>query len=113
MQQAMGSESNVHLKCQFCSATNHLKLSLCDYLKHLRLFQINQADFTLTCGNDGCQRHFTNAGTFQNHIYAVHKRQACKLQPGTTDCTTQEDNTADQDSLTLSNTFSSHNELPQ
>ena len=61
-------------KCQLCSATDHLKLSLTDYLKHLRLFHANQADFRVICGIDGCQRRFKHAGTYQNHIYTVHKQ---------------------------------------
>ena len=31
-----------------------------------------QADFRVTCGISGCQRSYTNMGTFQNHVYNVH-----------------------------------------
>jgi len=57
------------------SATDHLKLSLTNYL---RVFHGNQADFNLTCDINGCQRRFTYAGTFQNHVYAVHKQHTFK-----------------------------------
>jgi len=95
-------DSNLGLKCQFCSVTDHLKLNLRDYLKHIRLFHSNQADFKLTCGISGCQRRFTNVGTFQNHVYCVHKQQVCKQPQANTDCSTEEVSTMEQDNLTMS-----------
>lgn len=69
--------SGIQIKCPLCSATEHLKLNLSEYLKHVRLFHAHQPDFKLICGISGCQRSFTNAGTFQNHAYSVHK-DTCK-----------------------------------
>lgn len=62
-----------NLTCKLCSATSHLRLQTCkEYLQHIGLFHAYQPDFKVTCGISGCQRTYTNFGTFRNHVYDVH-----------------------------------------
>ena len=60
------------LACELCSAASHLKFCVSDYIKHLKLFHAHQPNFKVTCRIGGCQRNYSNLGTFQNHVYAVH-----------------------------------------
>lgn len=39
-------------------------------------------DFKITCGIDGCQRTYSNLGTFLNHVLAVHG-DVCTRTTGT------------------------------
>ena len=70
--------SNVEVTCSLCSRGDvpRVKFTISNYLKHLQLFQVHQADFRVICGINGCQRSYTNMGTFQNHVYSVHY---CKM----------------------------------
>ena len=54
------------------SAASHLKFDVSGYIKHLKIFHAYQPDFKVICGIRGCQRSYTNLGTFQNHIYGIH-----------------------------------------
>lgn len=58
--------------CTMCSAASHLKFHVSGYIKHLKIFHAHQPDFKVICGIGGCQRSYTNLGTFQNHIYGMH-----------------------------------------
>lgn len=60
------------VSCPLCPDSRHLKLDIKEYLKHIRLFHANQANFKITCGINGCQRSYTNLGTFQNHVSGIH-----------------------------------------
>ena len=60
------------LTCKLCSATSHLRLQTKEYIQHIRLFHAHRPDFKVTCGISGCQRTYTNFGTFRNHVYDVH-----------------------------------------
>jgi len=59
------------IKCPLCPTLNH-QLSISEYTKHLRLFHASNPDFKITCGINGCQRVYTNLGTFKNHLYGIH-----------------------------------------
>ena len=59
-----------------------LKFAISDYLKHLRLFHGHQANLRFTCNISGCQRSYTNIGTFQNHVYSVHYCKGAALRLG-------------------------------
>jgi len=50
--------------CILCSATSHLKFNIKGFIQHIQLFHAHQADFHITCGIEGCQRSYTNCGTF-------------------------------------------------
>ena len=68
--------------CSLCSAASHLRFNIKGYIQHIRLFHAHQVDFKITCGIGGCQRSFTNCGTFINHVYGVHgenHRAACEV----------------------------------
>lgn len=65
--------------CTMCSAASHLKLHVSDYVKHLKIFHAHQSDFKVICGIGGCQRSYTNLGTFQNHIYGMHSDGSCTI----------------------------------
>ena len=65
--------------CKICSAASHLKFHVSEYIKHLKIFHAHQPDFKVICGIGGCQRSFTNLGTFQNHIYGVHSDRSCTI----------------------------------
>ena len=58
--------------CKLCSAACHLTFNVKGYIQHIRLFHAHHADFNITCGIGGCQRSYTNCGTFINHVYAIH-----------------------------------------
>ena len=60
------------LSCQLCSAASHLKFNMKSYIQHLRLFHAYQIDFKIRCEIGGCQRSYTNCGTYINHIYSIH-----------------------------------------
>ena len=60
------------LKCSLCSVASHLRFSVTDYIKHLRLFHVHQPDFKFTCPIDGCQKVYSNIGSFKNHVSARH-----------------------------------------
>ena len=60
------------LKCSLCLVASHLRFSVTDYIKHLRLFHVHQPDFKFTCPIDGCQKVYSNIGSFKNHISAMH-----------------------------------------
>ena len=65
--------------CTMCSAASHLKFHVSDYIKHLKIFHAHQPEFKVICGIGGCQRNYTNLGTFQNHIYGVHSDGSCTV----------------------------------
>ena len=67
------------ITCKLCSATSHLKLQTKEYIQHIKLFHAHQPDFKVTCGISGCQRTYTNFGTFRNHVYDVHSE--CTTEP--------------------------------
>ena len=73
------------LSCQLCSAASHLKFNMKSYIQHLRLFHAYQIDFKIRCEIGGCQRSYTNCGTYINHIYSIHgeyfTRKASHNQP--------------------------------
>lgn len=77
------ASANPHLVCPLCpyERTAHFHLTLIAFLKHIKLFHAHQAGFKITCGISGCQRSFTNFGTFQNHVSGLHKHQ---LNPSNT-----------------------------
>ena len=58
--------------CKLCSAAPHLTFNIKGYIQHIRLFHAHHPDFNVICGIGGCQRSYTNCGTFLNHVYAVH-----------------------------------------
>ena len=60
------------LICKLCSAASHLTFNVKGYVQHIRFFHAHHTDFNITCGIGGCQRSYTNCGTFLNHVYAVH-----------------------------------------
>ena len=60
------------LTCELCSAALHLKFNISEYIKHLIIFHAHQPTFKDTCRIGGCQRKYTNLGTFRNHIYGMH-----------------------------------------
>lgn len=60
------------LTCKLFSATSHLRLQMKEYLQHIKLFHAYQPDFKVTCGINGCQRTYTNFGTFHHHVDDVH-----------------------------------------
>ena len=64
--------SHVEVECSLCTHTPPLRFSIANYLRHLRLFHVHQPNFDIKCGIGGCCRSYTNIGTFQNHVYAVH-----------------------------------------
>lgn len=65
--------------CTMCSAASHLKFHVSEYIKHLKIFHAHQPDLKIICGIGGCQRNYTNLGTFQNHIYGVHSDVSCSI----------------------------------
>ena len=87
------------LSCQLCSAASHLNFNIKSYIQHLRLFHACQIDFKIRCGIGGCQRSYTNCGTYINHIYSIHGDSfTCKAshnQPE--DDSFDEDDSSDQD----------------
>ena len=66
-------------KCTMCSAASHLEFHVSEYIKHLKIFHAHQPDFKIICGIRGCQRNYTNLGTFPNHIYGVHSDVSCTI----------------------------------
>ena len=60
-------------------SASHLKFHVSDYIKHLKIFHAHQPNFKVICGIGGCQRNYTNLGTFQNHIYGVHSDGSCTV----------------------------------
>ena len=59
--------------CALCRSTAlSLQFTLPEYINHLRLFHVNQPNFSIVCGLDGCLRRFKNLGTFRNHVSAHH-----------------------------------------
>ena len=60
------------IKCPLCPVSFHKLSSVGEYTKHLRLFHASKPDFKITCGINGCQRVYTNLGTFKNHLYGMH-----------------------------------------
>ena len=72
------------LICKLCSVASHLRFNIRGYIQHICLFHAHQANFQVTCGIEGCQRSFTNCGTFSNHVYGVHGdncKAACEVLP--------------------------------
>ena len=59
------------IKCPLCPPS-FPQFSIGEYTKHLRLFHSSTPGFKITCGINGCQRAYTNIGTFKNHLYGVH-----------------------------------------
>ena len=60
------------IKCPLCSSIN-AEISVGDYTKHLHIFHASKpGDFKITCGINGCQRVYSNFGTFKNHLYGIH-----------------------------------------
>lgn len=69
--------------CKLCSAASHLKFNIKGYVQHVQLFHAHQANFKIVCGINGCQRTYSNFGTFSNHVYAMHHQSAkamCSVQ---------------------------------
>ena len=60
------------LSCRLCSAASHFKFSIKSYIQHLHLFHAYQIEFKIWRGIGGCQRSYTNCGTYINLIYLVH-----------------------------------------
>ena len=84
-----------NLICTVCKSYFTNKLS--DLLQHIRLFHAHQSNIRILCGVGGCQRVYSNFGTYQNHISAFHR---CERNPtNRVDCS---DN---------STTYDNHNEL--
>ena len=66
--------------------------------QHIRLFHAHQPDFKVTCGISGCQRTYTNFGTFRNHVYDVHSdsiTEVDSVNATSVDC--DEDHTSNDD----------------
>jgi len=68
--------TSLDLTCPLCSVASHLKFSLSDYIKHIKIFHAHNPSFKITCGINGCQRMFTNFGTFTNHMYDKHSAKS-------------------------------------
>ena len=60
------------ISCPLCPVSFRKLSSVSEYTKHLRLFHATKPDFKITCGFNGCQRVYTNYGTFKNHLYGMH-----------------------------------------
>ena len=58
------------LVCQICGMCNLHSISV--LLTHIRVTHSNEADFSIRCNLQGCQRTFKNFNTFRNHIYNFH-----------------------------------------
>ena len=67
---------------KLCSAASHLKFNVTDYIKHIKIFYAFKLDFKITCGINGCQRSYSNLGTFLNHVSDVHS-DVCTRTTGT------------------------------
>jgi len=65
---------------KLCSAASHLNFNTKGYVQHIQLFHAHQANFRVTCGINGCQRTYTNFGTFSQHVYAMHYQAVCCIQ---------------------------------
>jgi len=87
------------IACKLCSAASHLKFNVKGYVKHIQHFHAHQTNFKVTCGIDGCQRTYTNYGTFSNHVYAMHHsaKATCSVwvESNNADCVTQSDDCDD------------------
>ena len=59
------------IKCSLC-LPSFPQFSIGEYTKHLRLFHSGTPGFKITCGINGCQKAYSNIGTFKNHLYGVH-----------------------------------------
>lgn len=62
------------LICTVCKS--YYTQALSDLLQHIRLFHAHQPNLSIQCGIGGCQRVFTNFGTFQNHISGYHRSES-------------------------------------
>lgn len=50
--------------------------TIADLLQHIRLFHAHQPCLSIRCGIGGCERTFTNFGTYQNHISGYHRSES-------------------------------------
>ena len=64
--------------CPLCphERTANLHFNRTTWLKHIQLCHAHQPGFRITCGVSGCQRTYTNFGTFKNHVYDLHPAHA-------------------------------------
>ena len=71
-----------------CSAASHLKFNVKGYVQHIQPFHAHHSSFRVTCGINGCQKTYTNFGTFSQHVYSFHyesSKAVCRIQSeGTT-----------------------------
>lgn len=62
------------LVCTVCKT--YFTDAISDLLQHIRLFHAHQPRLSLRCGIGGCERIFSNFGTYQNHISGYHRSES-------------------------------------
>ena len=73
------------IKCPLC-AGDFGTVSV--YMTHLRINHADDANFSVSCGLQGCKRTFNNFYTYRNHVYAMHDlNEADKDRFSHTTCT--------------------------
>ena len=73
------------IKCPLCAGDFG---TMTVYMTHLRIIHADDANFSVSCGLQGCERTFNNFYTYQNHVYAMHDlNEADRDHFGHTTCT--------------------------
>ena len=108
------------ITCKLCSATSHLKLQTKEYIQHIKHFHAHQPDFKVICGISGCQRTYTNFGTFHNDVYDVHSDSTTTEPIGVASVNvisvdvdggyTRNNDSSDDDCIAMTDSCNNHNE---
>lgn len=69
----MATRSDICSICSFCIG------SIPELVSHIRLVHYSDSTFSITCGIDGCMKHFKKCSSYLSHVYR-HNRQYVKLR---------------------------------
>ena len=59
---------------QLCSLCSFRTGCVPELVSHIRLVHYSDSNFSLTCGIDGCKKHFKKCSSFLSHVYRHHRQ---------------------------------------